>query len=155
MKDVENCHYTDSIMYLMKQTVVYAGIKGAQVLSSFGLDITIDQFAALDAIYCNANICQRDLSKLLLKDRSNTGRILNILEENGYIERAAETKNNRLIKKIYITQKGKNLIEQNHPKLKNEFLKVFEEVTDEEFASFKNTLTKLKNSLSQTTSIQI
>lgn len=155
MKERETCHYTDSLIYSMEQTVIYFKLKGAQLISAMNLDITIDQFAALDAIYCNNDICQRDLSKLILKDRSNTGRILNILEESGYIERVVETKNNRLVKKIYITAKGKNLIEKNQDKLKKEFWKTFDDVSDEEFAILRKTLDKLKTGLSKTTTIQI
>lgn len=155
MKEIETCHYTDSIIYLMEQTVVYFKIKGAQMISALNVGVTIDQFAALDAIYCHKDICQRDLSKILLKDRSNTGRILNILEENGFVERVADTKNNRLVRKIYITEKGKNLIETHHVELRQKFLKVFDEVSDEEFATLRQTLDKLKESLSKTTSMQI
>lgn len=155
MKEMETCHYTDSLIYSMEQTVVYFKIKGAQLISALNVGVTIDQFAALDAIYCNNDICQRDLSKLLLKDRSNTGRILNILEENGFIERVADTKNNRLVRKIYITDKGKKIIDEHHESLRAEFLKMFEGVSEEEFANLRTTLNKLKEALSKTTSIQI
>lgn len=155
MKKSETRHYTDSVMYSMEQAVIYFRIKGAQFFNQLDLSITIDQFAALDAIYCNNDICQRDLSKIILKDRSNTGRILNILEENGFIKRAVETKSNRLVKKVYITEKGKNLVEESIPKLRGAFLQVFEDVSEEEFSSLRRTLDKLKESLSKTTSIQI
>lgn len=84
MKEKENCHYTESIVYLMEQVVVYFKIKGAQFCTQFNTGVTIDQFAILDALYTNGDVCQRDLSKIVLKDRSNTGRILNILEERCY-----------------------------------------------------------------------
>lgn len=155
MKEMETCHYTDSVIYSMEQTVIYFKLKGAQLVNALDVGVTIDQFAALDAIYCNNDICQRDLSKLILKDRSNTGRILNILEDNGYIERIAETKNNRLVRKIYITDKGKKLIDEKHDKLRKEFLNVFEEVSEEEIANLRQTLDKLKKSLSKITTIQI
>ena len=155
MKETENCHYTESVIYSMEQAVIYFKIKGAQFFTQLGLGVTIDQFGVLDAIYCNNDICQRDLSKIVLKDRSNTGRILNILEENGFIRRVVETKANRLVKKIYITDNGKRMVEDNHPKLKIAFSKVFEDITDEEFATLRKTLDKLKDSLSKTTSIQI
>ena len=155
MKEIEKCSYTDSIIYLMEQTVVYFKIKAAQIISSLDIGITIDQFAALNAIYSNQDICQRDLSKLILKDRSNTGRILNILEENGFIERIADTKNNRLVRKIYITDKGKQIIEENEKPLRKEIMPVFDDVSAEEFANMRQTLNKLKDSLSKTTSIQI
>ena len=155
MKETENCHYTESILYLMEQTVIYFKIKGAQFFNQLDMGVTIDQFGVLDAIYCNNDICQRDLSKIVLKDRSNTGRILNILEENGFIKRVVETKANRLVKKIYITDNGKKIIEANHAKLRTAFSKVFDDVTGEEFETLRKTLDKLKNSLSKTTSIQI
>lgn len=155
MKEIENCHYTESIIYLMEQTVVYFRVKGAQFFNELNLGITIDQFVTLDAIYCNNDICQRDLSKLILKDRSNTGRILTILEENCLIKRKIETKGKRLVKKIYITDKGKQIIEENHPRLRNAFFKVFEDISEEEFATLRKTLNKLKDHLSKTTSIQI
>lgn len=157
MKEIEkeNCHYTESIIYLMEQVVVYFKIKGAQFASQLDMNITIDQFAVLDAIYCNDDICQRDLSKIVLKDRSNTGRILNILEDNGFIKRAVETKGKRLVKKIYITEQGKKVIEENHEKLRNGFHKIFEDVSQEEFDILRRTLNKLKDRLSKTTTIQI
>ena len=155
MKEIEACHYTDSVIYSMEQAVIYFKIKGAQIISALNIGVTIDQFAALDAISCNSDICQRDLSKLLLKDRSNTGRILNILEENGFVERVADTKNNRLVRKIYITEKGKKIIEEHQNGIRAEFAAVFDDVSEEEFASLRKTLDKLKSSLSKTTSIQI
>ena len=155
MKENERCHYTDSVIYLMEQTVIYSKIKGAQFFNELKIGVTIDQFVTLDAISAHNDICQRDLSKIILKDRSNTGRILNILEKNGFIKRAVDTKNNRLVKKIYITEKGKNLIDKNQQKLRKEFLNVFENVSEEEFADLRKILEKLKNSLSKTTSIQI
>lgn len=155
MKEKENCHYTESIVYSMEQTVTYFKIKGAQFFNQLDLGVTIDQFVTLDAIYCNQDICQRDLSKLILKDRSNTGRILNILEENGFIKRAIETKGKRLVKKIYITDNGKKMIEENQPKLRDAFHKILDDISEEEFVTLRNTLDKLKDRLSKTTSIQI
>lgn len=155
MKEKENCNYTESIVYLMEQTVIYFKVKGAQFFNQLDVGVTIDQFVVLDAIYSNDDICQRDLSKIVLKDRSNTGRILNILEENGFIKRSLETKGKRLVKKVYITDKGKKMIEDNQTKLRNGFHKIFEDVSEEEFATLRQTLNKLKDNLSKTTSIQI
>lgn len=155
MKENETIHYFDSIIYSMEQAVTYSRIKGAQFFNELNMGVTIDQFTALDAIYCSENICQRDLSKLILKDRSNTGRILNILEENGFIKRTIETKGKRLVKKIYITDKGKKIVEESIPKLRQAFLQVFEDISEEEFSTLRKILAKMKESLSRTTSIQI
>lgn len=155
MKEKGTSHYFNSSIYLMEKVVIYAKIKGAQFFKTLKSEVTIDQFVALDAIYANKDICQRDLSKLILKDRSNTGRILNILELNGFIKRIAETKGKRLVKKIYITESGKKIVEESIPKLINAFLQVFEDISEEDFINLRKMLEKMKFSLSKTTSIQI
>ncbi|HNW25257.1 MAG TPA: MarR family transcriptional regulator [Candidatus Gastranaerophilaceae bacterium] len=155
MKEKETTNYFNSSIYLMEQVVTYAKIKGTQFFKELKMGVTIDQFVALDAVYSSNDICQRDLSKLILKDRSNTGRILNILELNGFIKRVIETKGKRLVKKIYITQSGKKLVEESIPKLRSAFLQVFENISDKDFMILRETLEKMKLSLSKTTSIQI
>lgn len=148
-------HYTESVFYAMEQTVVYLRVKGSQFFNQLDVGVTIEQFTVLDTIYTNNDICQRDLSKLILKDRSNTGRILNILEEKGFIKRAVETKGKRLVKKIYITEKGTDLVEKTQPKLREAFSQVFEGISTEEFDNVREFLDKVKDKLSKITSIQI
>lgn len=157
MKKNYSGRYTESSLYSMEQTVIYFKLKGAQFFNQLNIGITIDQYTALDALYANKDkiICQRDLSKLILKDRSNTGRILNILEENGFITREAETKGKRLVKKITLTKKGINIIEDNQEKLIDAFFQVFNDVSEEEFNTLRIILEKIRNSLSKTTNIQI
>lgn len=154
-REKEIHHYTESVFYTMEQAVVYLGVKGAQLFNKLDVGITIDQFTTLDTLYINNNICQRDLSKLILKDRSNTGRILNILELKGFVERKAETKGKRLVKNVCITQKGRKMVETMQPKLKEAFLHAFEDITDEEFSYIRKFLNKLNDRLSKITSIQI
>lgn len=155
MKEKDPAHHVESILYIMEQTVVYTKIKAAQIISQLNIDVTIEQFAALDAIYCNNDICQRDLSKIILKDRSNTGRILNILEAKGFIERSVETKGRRLVKKVYITDKGKKLVEESLPVIKEKFSKVFEDISEDDLAILRTICTKMKDDLSKMTTIQI
>lgn len=155
MKEKNPAHHVESILYVMEQTVVYTKIKAAQIISQLNIDVTIEQFAALDAIYCNNDICQRDLSKIILKDRSNTGRILNILEEKSFIERSVETKGRRLVKKVYITEKGKKLVEECLPVIKEKFSNIFEDISEEDLAILRTICTKMKDDLSKMTTIQI
>lgn len=155
MNEKEQCHYIHSVIYTLDQTSTYFRVQGTQFFNQLDIGVTLDQFVALDAIYCNEDICQRDLSKLILKDRSNTGRILNILEEKELIKRAIETKRNRMVKKIYITDKGKKVIEDNQERLRSTFLKTFEEVSEEELATLRQLLNKLKDCMSKFISIQI
>ena len=105
-------HYTDSIHYELEQTSRLMNMLTNQLFKKLELSITFDEYIALDTVSVNAGICQRDLAKLILKDRANTGRILNELEQKGFITRFVDTKNNRLVKKMGITENG--LIELNN-----------------------------------------
>lgn len=155
VKESEVKHFCDSFFHDIIKTAVYARVRGTQYFNSLNVGITFEQFIALDTISKNSDICQRDLSKLILKDRSNTGRILNILEENGFILRNAETKNNRLIKKIKITQKGIDFLKKNEPIIKKNSEHVFDGIPQEDFDSLRRILKTIRECISQNTSLQI
>ena len=108
MKAKSDCkvHYTDSIYYELEQTSRLMKKITAQLFTKLEIDLTMDEYAALDTVSINAGICQRDLAKFILKDRANTGRILDSLDKKGFITRFIDTKNNRLVKKMVITENG-------------------------------------------------
>lgn len=153
--EIELEHFTQSVVHEIIKTAICARIKGSQYFSKLNLPITFEQFIALDTISYNPDICQRDLSKLTLKDRSNTGRILSILEENGFVSREAITKNNRLIKSLRITPKGEEILEENREKIRKDFSKVFDYMKEEEFERLRELLVKFQKILSLDTSMQI
>ena len=111
-------HYTDSIHYELEQTSRLMNILTNQLFKKLELSITFDEYIALDTVSINAGICQRDLAKLILKDRANTGRILNELEQKGFITRFIDTKNNRLVKKMGITETGLQELNSINNKIK-------------------------------------
>ena len=95
-----------NIYYELEQTSRLMKKITAQLFTKLEIDLTMDEYAALDTVSINAGICQRDLAKFILKDRANTGRILDSLEQKGFITRFIDTKNNRLVKKMGITENG-------------------------------------------------
>ena len=60
-------------------------------------------------IHDTKDCCQRDLARVLLKDRANTGKLAKSLEEKGLIKIEATIKKNRAVKILTITEKGKKL----------------------------------------------
>ena len=114
-------HYINSIYYQLEQTAKYCKYLGSQIFEKLDMPISLDEFATLDTIMIHGEICQRDLAKLILKDRPSTGRILNSLEEKHLISRFADMKNNRLVRKTKLTEEGKNLLDKATKKLKNYF----------------------------------
>ena len=91
---------------------VYTRIYSRQCFKNNNFDITPEQFVVIEVLMHHDGLYQRQLSEITLKDRPNITRIINILEENGYVERKSD-KNTRKVFKIYLTQKAK----ETFPKL--------------------------------------
>ena len=107
---MHNCeHYIESIYYQLEQTARDCRYLGSQIFQNLDMPVSMDEFVTMDTISLNDGMCQRELAKLILKDRANTGRILNSLEEKGYIERFVDTKNNRLVRKMRLTPEGREI----------------------------------------------
>ena len=128
MKEV--FHYTDSIHYELEQTAKLMRMLTLQLFEKLNIQISLDECAALDTISYNEGICQRDLAKLIIKDRANTGRIVNSLEAKGFIKRVIDMKNNRLVKKLKITDKGMDLLKEIVNKILNGNKKSHERIFD-------------------------
>lgn len=148
-------HYTDSIFYQFEQTAKYCRFLGVQVFQKLNMPVTPDEFYALDIIMLNNNICQRELAKMLLKDRPNTGRILDSLEEKGYIERFADTKNNRLVRRMRITPVGIKVTEETSNKLKEYISKLPKIFSDEDKDLLRSLIVKFRESLEQQVEMKI
>lgn len=140
-------HFTDSIFYQFEQTAKYCRYLGAQVFSKLELPISVDEFSALDVIMINEGICQRELAQIILKDRPNTGRILDSLEKKGYIERYVDMKNNRLVKRMKLTDEGKFITEQTSIKLREYIGKLPKVFSDEDKDKLKEMIIRFRESL--------
>ncbi|MCM1264685.1 MAG: MarR family transcriptional regulator [Candidatus Gastranaerophilales bacterium] len=105
--------FTQSIFYQIKLTEKYFKMMGKYLEMSFDLPITLDEMCVLLTIHQHdGEIHQRDLAKIILKDRGNTGRLLDTLENDGFIERKETTKNKRQAKVINITDSGMDAVNE-------------------------------------------
>mgnify|MGYP002625024589 CR=1 FL=1 len=100
-------HCIQSLFYNIEQTarICRAGVENYFTKHAQG-KISFDEFIILETVYCYPEICQRDLAKLILKGTSHTSKFLAVLEKKGFIERSVDTKGNRMVKKILITESG-------------------------------------------------
>ena len=155
MAECKLLHYTDSIPYELEQTARLMKILTAQLFSRLELSTSPDEYAALDTVSINPNICQRDLAKLILKDRANTGRILDSLESKGFVTRIIDTKNNRLVKKIKVTQKGLNELDFINNKIKSYLDNVTQKISQEEIERVKEILKDFRLDLEKVVEMNI
>lgn len=148
-------HYTDSIHYELEQTSRLMKKLTNQLFENLGIDITMDEYAALDTVSINAGICQRDLAKLILKDRANTGRLLDSLEQKGFITRFIDTKNNRLVRKMGITEIGLKELDKITKKVKQYLEGVTQKVTPSDVEKVQETLKSFRIELEKLVEINI
>ena len=125
------------------------------MFQNLNIPLTMDEFVALDVIQANDGICQRELAKLILKDRPNTGRILNSLEEKGYVERFVDTKNNRLVRKMTLTESGKKVTKEVTEIVKNHIDNLPKVFSDEDKAILMSSLKKFRESLEKEVAMKI
>ncbi len=137
-------HYTDTLNYELEKTARLMRMLSIQLFEKLEIVLNIDEYAALDTISCNESICQRDLAKLILKDRANTGRIIKTLEEKGLITRFISTKNNRLVRKMSITETGYEMLRTINKKIENYVYETKQIVAEQEVAAICTSLKRLR-----------
>ena len=148
-------HYTESIYYQLEQTAKYCRYLGMQIFQKLNIPLTMDEFVALDVINTNDGICQRELAKLILKDRPNTGRILNTLEDKGYIKRFVDTKNNRLVRRMSLTEDGYKVTNEVTEILRDYINKLPKVFSEDDKQELMNSLKKFKESLEKEVAMNI
>ena len=147
--------YARSLPYQIEKASVYIRLKGALLLNQLDAGITLEQFITLDAISTGKGVCQRDLAKILLKDRSNVTRILNLLEEKGLIYREMSQKSNRMVKVSYLTDKGQELIDKYADILKNDLNTFLSQFDQPKLLIMEEMLKKISSKISENANIQI
>lgn len=152
---VESKHFTDTIFYQIELTARYSKMLGAQLFGKLGIGLTPEEFAALDTISAHEELCQRDIAKLILKDRANTGKLLDSLENKGFIERELASKNNRPVKIVKITELGKKVYADIYLKLEPHHKIVKERIANTDLAKVGELLKELRDILEDTIDIDI
>ena len=148
-------HYTDTLNYELEKTARVMRILGIHLMEKLKIDLMLDEYVALDIVSCHQGICQRDLAKLIIKDRANTGRILNSLEEKGLITRFVDTKNNRLVRKMAITEKGYKILISINKKVESYVAETKRVVSEDELDGLYLSLKKLREKLEEMIELKI
>jgi DNA-binding MarR family transcriptional regulator len=151
----ESKHFTDTIFYQVELTARYTKMLGIQLFGKLGVGLTIEEFAALDTISANNGLCQRDLAKLLLKDRANTGKLLDSLEAKGLVKRELAVKNNRPVKIVTTTEKGESTYAETYSKLEPHHKIIKEKIANTDLAKVGELLRDLREILEDTLDIGI
>ena len=148
-------HFTDTVFYQIELTARYTKMLGAQLFGKLGIGLTPDEFAALDTITAHQELCQRDIAKMILKDRANTGKLLDSLENKGYIARELNIKNNRPVKIVKITELGEKTYTETYSKLEPHHKLVKEKIINTDLEKLGELLRDLREVLEDSIDIDI
>jgi len=150
-----NESYTESLYYQIRLTAKYLKMFSTQLFEKLTTNITLDEYVCLDLLYKEGKMCQRDLAKLLLKDRANTGRICNSLKTKGYIDILVEEKNNRPVKNLVLTLEGEKYLKELSSKIQPLINKLKEYSDEEEEKKLIGSLVKCREFVKKIVEIQI
>jgi DNA-binding MarR family transcriptional regulator len=109
-----------------------------------GIDITAEQFSLLMFLWHKEGINQQEIADHIVKEKTTTLRIIDKLEERGFITRVKD-KEDRRNNKIYLTDKGKNIREELKTIVDQIADKTFGILSDDEINNFEMILAKLYN----------
>ncbi len=147
--------YTESFYYHIGLTARYLKILASQIFENIHANISLEDFIVMDLLKTEGTMCQRDLAKFLLKDRGNTGRILQNLEKKSYITIKIETKGQRIIKMVYLTDEGDKYLEFISEKLRTVTDKLREHLDKGFEEQMVESLKICQNKINQLIEIQI
>ncbi|MCQ2754394.1 MAG: MarR family transcriptional regulator [bacterium] len=147
--------FIGSIFYEIDLTAKYCKMLGTQVFEKFETDVSVEEFAVLDTLLCNPGICQRDLAKIILKDRANTGKIIDNLEKKGLVKRILSIKNNRPVKLTELTEDGIKKAEEVSKNVRPHLALIQEKVIGTDIGQVSELLKKFRQVLSESVDIQI
>ncbi len=147
--------YEDSLFYQLNSNSRYFNLLFEQFFKELNLGISATEHLALSVIADLKDCCQRDLAKVLVKDRANTGKIANALEKKGLININLREKNNRPVKILTVTKKGKELSEEIMKIILPTINKIYEEIDKETLEKAKETLKEFRKVVEKVVKVNI
>lgn len=147
MKEIKLNHYVDTVIYSVDMIIKNLKIDLKHKIDKLDLGITGEQFVVLDTVAYYENMYPQRLSQILMKDKSNTTRMIKILTDKGLISKTAGKINNRLVYMLNITPEGKKLVDDNMPKIKKYITEIFENIPDEEIELLHSMSKKFEKAL--------
>ena len=109
--------------------------------------LELDEFKILSHILQNPKLSQSDIAKLVYKGKAHVGKILNVMEQKGYIKRVLSTNHNIMVKHTELTEFGKKLYKNTDEKYRGIALKTLKTFSVEEINELTRLLDKLKEKM--------
>jgi DNA-binding MarR family transcriptional regulator len=113
-------------------------------MSELPVEIPAEAFGILMITHFHQGIIQQDIAEMAKKDKSAVLRQIDVLENKGLVQRQAD-EHDRRKNLIFITDKGKEIVQTIVDKEHELLLLLLQGVTEQELEIFNKVLTVLKN----------
>jgi len=142
----KNSYREDSPTYQIGITSVLSKKIFQRLLNNKGLLITPEQVGILNILLEKSGMSMQELSQKNHRDNSATTRIVDILEKNNFVQRK-NSKTDRRINEIHITEKGKNEIDKANA-IGREFVQqVVKGINEKDLDVFLNVIKSIRNNI--------
>lgn len=151
----EKRYYTEGMFFQIRMTSRYMNIVGNKVFEKLKTNISFEEYLILEIISYNEGICPIDLAKMLLRDRSNLGKIVSNLEKYKFLRVKPALKNNRTVKNLFLTENGKKVCNDVYMKFNPYMDKVYAAFSKEEQETISKYLIKCRKVFDDISETQI
>ena len=145
----------DSLVYQINSSAKHFDKLFEQFFKQINIGVTASEHLALMIVHDTKDCCQRDLARVLLKDRANTGKLAKSVEEKGLLKVEATIKNNRAVKILTITKKGKKLIDDSVELFESIKKQIEEKFSKEKMELIANALQEFTQLISKSLKVNI
>lgn len=147
-KNINNMPYVGNVFYKLSDTARVSELMARNYykifISGHEQMLELDEFKILSHILQNPKLSQSDIAKLVYKGKAHVGKILNVMEQKGYIKRVLSTNHNIMVKHTELTEFGKKLYKNTDEKYREIALKTF---SVEEINELSRLLDELKEKM--------
>jgi DNA-binding MarR family transcriptional regulator len=108
------------------------------------IDLNVEQFVLLKFLECNDGVNQKQLSGIIDRDKTTIARLVSKLEKKNTLLRV-NSKDDKRVNNIYITNFGKQLLSDISPILKEIDMEIVNTISKEEFRVLNKVLNKISD----------
>lgn len=112
------------------------------------IDLNVEQFFLLKCLTVNNGINQQELSNNIDRDKTTIARLVSKMEKKNMVLRV-HSKNDKRVNNVYITNLGKEMLEEIEPYLNEINDSMVNSISNKEFDVLKIVLDKLTNQISE------
>lgn len=122
---------------LLEQATRVTKLTFIKAFKKVGADITPEQWAILDCLYHESGLTQTELGERVYKNKPTISRIIDITCEKKYTKRKKFIGDRRKFQ-IFLTAKGKKLVEKCTPEVKKVRVRSWNGLSNEDYDTFCN-----------------